>query len=599
MFKSLGRMALLALVVVNGMSSASLFGMQEGKGKKKEEVQTRGGSEAGPSSGRCLVQPDERRYLREFAAAFETELEVTYESKSAKSEPAPSVEELKARLEFAKERKVLPQELVESLIKGCPDDLMAVLKTFKRRESASDGLPKLIILVGEPGVGKSELSRAIAQCLKFDIEFIRSSFLGDEWRKSSEKDLRAIFDPLFCNAKKPVFVVFDELQVLTAARRDRDQASEVNVGTSVWQLIDKYIDEKNIYIIGTLNKEEDLPAPLAGRAKIIEIPLPQAKARGDILAHHLYNLKNPGKPSKKGTVIDVSCRALVAEIARSAENFSGRDLFFVVQNAIQKATNREDSEKEASKPKDLRCGCGLFDSDDGQQEDLEEEGFVVIDKERVQKDFFEANYFEDDYVVVKGEDLQKAFEEQKRKVEKRVYPQGRHPNLTWKNAGIVALGCFDRALSVTGLLFQMHTARRQMAAQDLAFRYQRMVTLLPYYHNMWVGYKDHNAATVLHDFERRFVPSDQRISHPFLDLSATHNNWGAIANAARQCAPGVAAAASSIAIGSCMGTGLSAAAASSSRILAGLGSPVAAGMGPITYVMVPMSSMTPTDSLTQ
>jgi hypothetical protein len=126
------------------------------------------------------------------------------------------------------------------------------------------------------------------------------------------------------------------------------------------------------------------------------------------------------------------------------------------------------------------------------------------------------------YIVVKKEDLQKAFEEQSLEVYKRTYPQGRFPSLTWENAG----RGLDRTISLINLMLSIQQSLRQ----DTTFKYQRMVTMLSHFRNIWPSHKDSSAIEVLERFENTEISKAQRISDPSLDLQNTHYNLDGLCN---------------------------------------------------------------------
>jgi SpoVK/Ycf46/Vps4 family AAA+-type ATPase len=483
--KNFLRVLSIALLVSNSVVPMQLFGRGHGKkketesspvnqnssahlnkGKEKDDGRPRSHSNTSNENFASKIEqeqpsirpekmetPQELLEARKEAAEYKRRNEPSSSYQNQKTDYEMMEEASQAGIKFAENNSELPDELVKSLLNGCPQKLKKIIGTFERKESAGDGLPKLIILLGEPGVGKSKLSKAIAQHLKFGIKFINAAQLGNEFRKSSEKDFARIFASLISelhNAKKPMFVVFDELQTLTAGHQDTGHSSEANVAVAFWQLVDKCADEENIYIIGTLNNEKDLPAALIRRAQKVTIPRPDAQARKTILTYHLSHLNNSGTNSATGTIIDTSCNEgqatnsdIITTIARKADKFTGSDLCEVVKQAIGNATYREKLEKnnlQEDLGKKHTAQQHNFETTNNKKERYETAEYQTGWKKLLEDQNLERQRWEkilrdkEQYVVVIKKDLEDAFKEQSDKVYSRTYPQGRFPNLTWENA---------------------------------------------------------------------------------------------------------------------------------------------------------------------
>ncbi len=141
------------------------------------------------------------------------------------------------RLNFARSEQTLSPELITSLLKTCPPKLVSASKQFKYSHlQAQASLPKAIILVGKSGVGKSELCRVMAQDAHYALEFISAAFLGSEYQKSSEGDLRHLITTVLKKPQKKTFVVFDEIQAITAGHKNKEKGSYYGAAIAAWGL---------------------------------------------------------------------------------------------------------------------------------------------------------------------------------------------------------------------------------------------------------------------------------------------------------------------------------------------------------------------------
>lgn len=147
------------------------------------------------------------------------------------------------------------------------------------------------------------------------------------------------------------------MQSLTAGHKNKEKGSDFNVAIAFWSLVDKYNANKNIYFIGTINNEDDLPEQFKTRAPMIKINLPKADARKRILTHHIYELSKSAYPhdeQKEGHLFfDASCGKYRDSLASKATYFTGRDLIDLIQCAIQCATDRSVTEKTATSESDI------------------------------------------------------------------------------------------------------------------------------------------------------------------------------------------------------------------------------------------------------
>jgi transitional endoplasmic reticulum ATPase len=151
---------------------------------------------------------------------------------------------------------------------------------------------KGILLVGVPGTGKTLLAKAVATESEANFISIKGPEILSKWVGESEKAVREIFRK--ARQASPCIVFIDELDSI-AIRRGGGEGSNVGerVVDTLLTEIDGLVIAKDIVVIGATNRPDILdPALLrSGRFdRIIEVPLPDEKARLEILKVHTRNM---------------------------------------------------------------------------------------------------------------------------------------------------------------------------------------------------------------------------------------------------------------------------------------------------------------------
>jgi len=176
--------------------------------------------------------------------------------------------------------------------------------------------PKGVLLHGPPGTGKTLLAKAVATSAKATFIEIVASELVQKFIGEGAKLVREIFS--LAREKAPSIIFIDEIDALAAERLDAGVSGEREVQRTFMQLlteIDGFKSLDNVKIIGATNRFDVLdPALLRpGRFdRLIEIPLPDEKARMQILKIH----------SKRMKLNDVDYDEIVSKI----EGFNGAEV---------------------------------------------------------------------------------------------------------------------------------------------------------------------------------------------------------------------------------------------------------------------------------
>lgn len=198
--------------------------------------------------------------------------------------------------------------------------------------------PKGVLLYGASGTGKTLLAKAVASSTNANFIEVIASELNQKFIGEGARLVKEMFQ--LARDKAPCIIFIDEIDAIGAERID-GTSGERELQRTFMQLLaemDGFDSLDNVKIIGATNRIDVLdPALLRpGRFdRIIEIPLPDEKARGEILKIH----------SKKMNLDNVSFE----EILKKAEEFTGAELkaicteagYFALRENRVKVTNED------------------------------------------------------------------------------------------------------------------------------------------------------------------------------------------------------------------------------------------------------------------
>lgn len=209
-------------------------------------------------------------------------------------------------------------------------EIVDFLKDSKKYLDFGITLPRGVLLIGPPGVGKTMIAKAVAGEAGVPFFYHSGASFVQIYVGMGAKRVRELFE----NAKRyaPSIIFIDEIDAVGKARgggRNDERESTLN---QLLTEMDGFEDSSNVIVIAATNKIEMLDEALlrAGRFdRRVFVSLPDIKEREEIIEVYLK-----GKPH------DVKSR----EIAKMTVGFSGAALSTLVNEAALNALKR-DSDK--------------------------------------------------------------------------------------------------------------------------------------------------------------------------------------------------------------------------------------------------------------
>ena len=191
--------------------------------------------------------------------------------------------------------------------------------------------PRGVLLEGDPGNGKSLISRAIAGEANASFYFTAGSEFTEKYVGVGPKRIR----DLFAKARKnrPAIIMIDEIDAV-GAKREEDNNKEDN--KTLNQLLVELASDDNddLLVIGTTNRKDILDPALLRKGRLdrhIFIPNPDKKTRHEILKLHA-----DGKPLADDVDLEV--------VAQQTHGMCGADMEGIIIEGAMIAI-REDADE--------------------------------------------------------------------------------------------------------------------------------------------------------------------------------------------------------------------------------------------------------------
>ncbi|KAF7683107.1 26S proteasome regulatory subunit 10B [Astathelohania contejeani] len=159
--------------------------------------------------------------------------------------------------------------------------------------------PKGVLLYGPPGTGKTLLARAVAATLDVNFLKIVSSAIIEKYIGESSRMIREMFT--YARERAPCIIFMDEIDAIGGRRSSESSSSDREVQRTLMELLnqlDGFKDLDNVKIIMATNRPDILDPALLRPGRLdrkIEIPLPNDKARKEILKIHANDMEKKGE----------------------------------------------------------------------------------------------------------------------------------------------------------------------------------------------------------------------------------------------------------------------------------------------------------------
>ena len=192
--------------------------------------------------------------------------------------------------------------------------------------------PKGILLYGPPGTGKTLIAKAVARQSKARFIRMSGSELVHKYIGEGAQLVRELF--ILARERAPAIVFIDEIDAIGSMRTNDGTSGSAEVQRTLMQLLaemDGFGNRGNVRIMAATNRIDMLdPALLRpGRFdRIIQVPLPDAGARLEILKIHTAKMSLAGNVDLSG-------------LSESTENTTGAELQAICREAGMMAIRRD------------------------------------------------------------------------------------------------------------------------------------------------------------------------------------------------------------------------------------------------------------------
>nr|CCA24026.1 vacuolar protein sortingassociating protein putative [Albugo laibachii Nc14] len=179
-----------------------------------------------------------------------------------------------------------------------------------------------ILLYGPPGTGKSYLAKAVATEADSTFFAVSSATLVSKWQGESEKLVKNLFE--LARQKKPSIIFIDEIDSLCSNRSEGESDSTRRIKTEfLVQMQGIGTAHDGVLVLGATNVPWELDPAIRRRfEKRIHIPLPESKARKELLKLHLGDTPH--------ALEDVDYE----QISKQTDGCSGSDISVLVREAL-------------------------------------------------------------------------------------------------------------------------------------------------------------------------------------------------------------------------------------------------------------------------
>ncbi len=208
-------------------------------------------------------------------------------------------------------------------------------------------IPKVVLLHGPPGNGKTTLAKKFAELTSSDFIGQTAARILDKYFAKSAENMEMIFNKAIEHSKKTgkwVVVFIDEIDAIVNKNNSKIEYHRTHEEAcqTLWTELDKIEDnDEKVIVIFATNKYKDLHGTVLSRIDpgcVIEVQNPDKKIREELIRDFLAfndieiteNLPKSDRDDKNILKID---NATIDIIVRETENLGNRDILRIMRSA--------------------------------------------------------------------------------------------------------------------------------------------------------------------------------------------------------------------------------------------------------------------------
>lgn len=229
---------------------------------------------------------------------------------------------------------------LDHVITNLSSNVGAQLNSDKQKKIEEWGMDmdKSILLIGKPGTGKTHLVKALSNEYDADMFMINGPQLVEKFIGEGAKKVKRLYEQAR-SSENPAIVFIDEIDAIAKKRLDDRRHGGEEVERTMSQLLSELdgldSEDGSVISIFATNTPDIMDPALLNRTSAIEVPVPNAEAKEEILKVHTRRID---------LADDVDLGLVAAELD---EDFTGRDIKQITRQAAVNALERYEDVPEA------------------------------------------------------------------------------------------------------------------------------------------------------------------------------------------------------------------------------------------------------------